>query len=237
MDGDRVPLCGELGSRASEHTPVAAAAAGTSGRAEAEAEAARRRVLRELNLDRYAEGLQVHELLGRLGQGDATEAELRGAGMPELVARSSTARAMQLRAAAGQRQAEAAGATTPNPLAVTTAIETSPMLASGGAASADIEMVLPDPATSAATRGAPPSLEHIEDRGVSAAFLLHLLATKLGDERLTNDASATAVAFLKAKIESVEKDIEVAREWATEKRREAARTSPSPSPSPSPTGG
>ena len=64
MDGDRVPLCGDLGSRASEHTPtVVAAAAGTRGRAEAEAEAeaAGRRVLRELYLDRYAEGLQVHD--------------------------------------------------------------------------------------------------------------------------------------------------------------------------------
>ena len=68
---------------------------------------------------------------------------------------------------------------------------------------------------------APPSVEYIEERGVSAAFLLHLVATKLGDERLTSDASAAAVAYLRLKIEGVEREIDAAQAWLSDKQREA----------------
>jgi hypothetical protein len=53
------------------------------------------------------------------------------------------------------------------------------------------------------TAGAAAFLLHVEERGVSAAFLLHTAATRLGDERLAKDASTVVVAFLNANIRGV----------------------------------
>jgi hypothetical protein len=65
--------------------------------------------------------------------------------------------------------------------------------ASPGDCLVDIEM---RPMGSGTTSCAAPSVKHIEERGVSAAFLLHLLGTKLNDVGLAHEASTTASEFL-----------------------------------------
>ena len=60
-------------------------------------------------------------------------------------------------------------------------------------------------------RHAPPPVEHIEQRGVSAAFLEHLLTAEI-TEAMQRKATADAVEFLKTKIAEVE--VEIAQERA-----------------------
>jgi hypothetical protein len=92
----------------------------------------------------------------------------------------------------------------------------------------------------AAAGGPPPSLAHIEERGVSAAFLRHITAAQLGDEQLAREASEAAAAFLKNKIEQVEAEIAKACAFASERRREAAAIGtgqPEPEPEAEPEAG
>eukprot|EP01043_Picozoa_sp_COSAG02_P025431 COSAG02_NODE_1428_length_12662_cov_12.695137_7_plen_814_part_00 len=75
--------------------------------------------------------------------------------------------------------------------------------------------------TATADRGVVPSLEHIEERGVSAAFLQHLVDTRLGDKRLAKDASIAAAGHLQERIERVKGEIARVQTRASEERRGA----------------
>ena len=74
--------------------------------------------------------------------------------------------------------------------------------------------------------GAPPCIEHIEQRGVAAAFLQHITAMQLRDGGLAKEASQDAVDFLKKRIESVEKETAGASARALETREAEAAAAP-----------
>ncbi len=82
---------------------------------------------------------------------------------------------------------------------------------------------------------ASPSLERIEERGVSAAFLRAVTAEpRLADEHAVAEANLAAIQYLKKKIKEVEVEIEASRKWASEKRRDCVRLPDEPGPGPGP---
>eukprot|EP01046_Picozoa_sp_COSAG06_P032383 COSAG06_NODE_3232_length_5642_cov_6.207108_3_plen_978_part_00 len=75
----------------------------------------------------------------------------------------------------------------------------------------------------------PPPLQHIEQRGVSAAFLTQLTASRL-TEAMKREATADAVAFLKTKIAGVEEEIEQERARVARAKNPQPESEPEPEP-------
>ena len=80
-----------------------------------------------------------------------------------------------------------------------------------------------------------PPLEHIEQRGVSAAFLQQLTANRLEEEGLKQQATAAAITFLMTKIGETENEIERVRATCTV-GEDAQQDLHVPEPEPEPTG-
>lgn len=73
-----------------------------------------------------------------------------------------------------------------------------------------------NPASSGAALSDRDRVEHIEDRGVSAAFLRHFAASKLTDE-MAREATATAIGHLQGKVERTRRQ----RDDETQRHQEA----------------